>query len=144
MHAVSTAAENTTPTNGQIRARVLRAAWLAILLGLVMEALVVMSLTGFGPVPKADAAFADTVQKTSWSSIVCAGLAIGASVARLNGAMSAMGLAGLLAAPLGFVIAPMPLSTFVARAVNELLFPVGCAGVLHTSRLLERRMDRNG
>ncbi len=216
MHAIESA--NSTTSHGSIRARVLRAAWLAILLGLVMEALVVLSLTGFGPVPKAGAVFADAVQKTSWSLIVCAGLAIGASAARLSGAMPAMGLAGLLAAPLGFVIAralhrgaavvvslgpvgtgaspvwlailkaveygvlgallgraadrggarlgvclgygflagaifggialwlmqPMPPPTFAARAVNELLFPVGCAGVLHTSRLLERRMDRLG
>jgi hypothetical protein len=192
----------------------LRAAWLAILLGLLMEALVVMALAGMGPVPKLAAAFADTVQKTSWSLIVCAGLAIGAAAARTGSLLSSMSLAGLLAAPLGFVLAralhrgaasvvslgavgtgaspvwlailkaveygvlgallgraadrggarlgpclgygfiagivfggialwlmqPMPAATLVARAVNEMLFPVGCSGVLYASRLLERRI----
>ena len=81
----------------------LHVAWLSVLLGIVMELLVLGTASGLGIMPGANAILADTVQKVSWSTIVCVGLAIGTASAKARGPV--MGLAGLLAAPVGFVIA---------------------------------------
>lgn len=81
----------------------LHVAWLSILLGIVMEVLVLGTASGLGMTPGISAIAADTVQKVSWSTIVCAGLAIGTAASKAHVAVT--GLAGLLAAPAGFAIA---------------------------------------
>ena len=81
----------------------LHVAWLSILLGMVMEVLVLGTASGLGIMPGAGVIVADTVQKVSWSTIVCVGLAIGTAASNARGPV--MGLAGLLAAPAGFTIA---------------------------------------
>jgi hypothetical protein len=82
--------------------RILRTAWMAILLGLALEAALLLFQVGAGDVPGLRSIVADTVQKVSWSFIVCVGLAIGAAAAR---AAAAMGALGLLAGPVGFLAA---------------------------------------
>lgn len=77
--------------------------WLAVLLGLTMEAILVALAAGFGTLKGANPALADLVQKVSWSTIVCVGLAVGTTAKKARG--PAMGLAGLLAAPLAFMVA---------------------------------------
>ncbi|MDD5558400.1 hypothetical protein [Candidatus Methylomirabilis sp.] len=77
--------------------------WLAVLLGLTMEAVLVALAAGFGTLKGANPVLADLVQKVSWSTIVCVGLAIGATVKKARGPV--MGLAGLFAAPLAFMVA---------------------------------------
>lgn len=68
-----------------------------------MEVLVLGTASGLGIMPGAGVILADTVQKVSWSTIVCVGLAIGTAASKARGPV--MGLAGLLAAPAGFTIA---------------------------------------
>jgi hypothetical protein len=81
----------------------LRVGWLAILLGLTMEAILVALAAGFGTLHNAKPILADLVNKVSWSVVVCVGLAVGATASKARGTL--MGLSGLLAAPLAFMVA---------------------------------------
>lgn len=82
----------------------LHAAWMAIVLGLVMQSLTaVVAVYAGGKSPALAEFVRDGVQKVSWSSFVCAGLAIGTAVSRLRTLWT--GLLGVLAAPAGFVLA---------------------------------------
>ena len=81
----------------------LHVGWLAVLLGLVMEVILVVLAAGFGTLKGANPILADLVQKVSWSVLVCVGLAVGATAKKARGSL--MGLAGLLAAPLAFMVA---------------------------------------
>ena len=76
----------------------MRVAWLAILLGLGVEVLLlvvaVFGGSGTGTV------VADTVKSVSWSVFVCVGLAVGTAITRAQ--VPVMGLLGLLAAPAAF------------------------------------------
>ncbi|HZC18899.1 MAG TPA: hypothetical protein VE225_04245, partial [Rubrobacteraceae bacterium] len=80
----------------------LRVAWLAILLGFVMEALLLLFAAGFGIFPGLKPVAADLLRQVSWSTIVCVGLALGSAVTHLRSQL--MGIFGLLAAPLAFTI----------------------------------------
>ena len=84
-------------------ATVLRVAWMAVLLGLGMEALLVLLVLGFGSLPGVGATVADLVRQVSWSVFVCVGLAVGAAVSKLR--VPLMGVLGLLAAPTAFAVA---------------------------------------
>lgn len=76
----------------------MRVAWLAILLGLGVE-LVLLLVSIFGG--SATGTFvADTVRSVSWSVFVCVGLAVGTAITRAQ--VPLMGLLGLLAAPAAF------------------------------------------
>jgi hypothetical protein len=75
----------------------LRVAWLAILLGLAMEGLLLLLTGGFGEVLGLRSAVADLVKNVSWSVFVCAGLAVGTTLSKIR--VPAMGLLGFLAAP---------------------------------------------
>ena len=81
----------------------LRVGWMAVLLGLTMEAILVTLAAGFGSLQGTKPIVADLVQKVSWSVVVCVGLAVGAMAEKARG--PALGLSGLIAAPLGFMVA---------------------------------------
>lgn len=81
----------------------LRVAWLSVLLGLALEIVLVLLAAGMGKAPGAAAVLADGVQKVSWSLLVCAGLSLGTAASRAR--VGAMGLAGLVSAPLAFNVA---------------------------------------
>jgi hypothetical protein len=194
-----------------------KAAWLAIVLGIAIEGLILVATTLFGGTLAARPVTADLVQKVSWSLLVCVALAFARTASRATGAL--MGIAGLLAGPAAFALArglhkgaaqalgivaaasPGPpawligtlkgfeyallgvavawiarrswggvgahagagavvgllfgvpilllsmqaapelgASVLAARAVNELLFPVGCALVLYASDTLGKRL----
>ena len=197
----------------------LRVAWLAILLGFIMEALLLLFAAGFGIFPGLKPVAADLLRQVSWSTIVCVGLALGSAVTHLRSQL--MGILGLLAAPLAFTISrglhqgavktleivgsgieappvlivailkgieyaclgvalgwiggrawggavahmatgllvglvfggtilalsyqmsPEPLATadLVSRAVNEILFPLGCSLVLFAATALGKRVE---
>jgi hypothetical protein len=89
-------------------ATLLRVAWLAILLGLAMEVLLLVLGGALGDVLGLKPLVADLVRNVTWSVFVCAGLAVGTAVARARVPM--MGLLGLLSAPLAFE---------VSRAVHQ-------------------------
>ena len=81
----------------------LHVGWLAVLLGLTMEVILVALAAGFGTLKGVNPILADLVQKVSWSVVVCVGLAVGTTAKEARGSL--MGLAGLLAAPLAFMVA---------------------------------------
>ena len=83
---------------GELAARVLKAAWLSVLLGIALELLVIALVTGARGTSDLRPFVADVVQKISWSVLVCVGLAIATIVSKASPGV--MGLAGLLAAPL--------------------------------------------
>lgn len=79
-------------------ATLMRVAWLAILLGLGIEVLLLM-VSVFGS--SGSATFvADLVKSVAWSVFVCVGLAVGTAITRAQ--VPLMGLLGLLAAPVAF------------------------------------------
>jgi hypothetical protein len=97
--APGTTPKELTPALGPT---LLRVAWLAILLGLAMELLLVLAsslggaLGGLGPL------VADLVRNVSWSVFVCVGLAVGTAVVEAR--VPAIGFMGLLSAPVAFKI----------------------------------------
>lgn len=210
--AKETTLATTSASSSDFTATLLRVAWLAILLGLAIQLLLLIVGFVFDTVPGIKPLIADIVNRVSWSFIVCIGLATGTAAARSRPA--AMGLAGLLAAPLAFLIArslhkavaqaldigpvpegsssalvfagikaieygwlgmllgrigqrlnagvasyggaglatgaifggwvlallyPLALPVMIARGVNEVLFPVGCALVIHAADAIGKR-----
>jgi hypothetical protein len=89
------------PTS-HVGATLARAAWMAIILGLVIEILLLVlggalgKTLGLGPI------VADLVRNVSWSVFVCVGLAVGTAVVKAR--VPLMGLLGLLSAPLAFEV----------------------------------------
>jgi hypothetical protein len=97
----TTAATENSPV-ASLRAKLLRAAWLAILLGFVMEALLLLFTAGFGIFPGLKPIAADLIRQVSWSTFVCVGLALGTAVSKARAPL--MGILGFLAAPLAFTV----------------------------------------
>ncbi|MDX2044174.1 MAG: hypothetical protein SF097_23400 [Acidobacteriota bacterium] len=86
----------------------LHVAWMAILLGLIVETLILIVAASFGSVLAAKPFLADLTQKVSWSVIVCMGLALARGATRLFAATAQtvlVGAAGLLTAPAAFAVA---------------------------------------
>ena len=94
---------NAMTPNDNLGSTLLKVAWFSVLLGLGMELLFLLISIGFGKSLAAKTMVADLVQKISWSSIVCMGVAVGTAATKMRSA--AMGLAGLIAAPAAFYIA---------------------------------------
>lgn len=113
-------ATGATPAASNLAGTLLRVAWLSILLGFAMEALLLLLVMGFGKLPGLRAIIADLVQKVSWSVFVCVGVAVGTAVSKAREAM--MGLCGFLAAPLAFNIA-----RFLHKSAAHALAVVGPA-----------------
>ena len=197
-------------------ATLLRVAWLAILLGLLLQLALLLVAAGFGTVAGPRPLLAEACRTVCWSLLVCVGVALG-RVAKARVPLE--GVTGLLAAPLALTAAntvqkgvaealnaagfhpgpaplwvlaikaaeygclglalgwlgrracgnalgyaavglvtgvvfggafltlvvqsaPIPLSTpsLVAKGVNELLFPVGCALVVYIAEVLGRHL----
>src|SRR5262249_38983638 len=83
--------------------RVLKGAWLGVLLGLLLEALLLAVALWQERLPDGVHIVAETVQKLSWSALVCAALVAGQAAVRAG--TSIAGLIGFLAAPVAFLIA---------------------------------------
>jgi hypothetical protein len=199
-------------------ATLLRVAWLAIVLGLLLQLTLLLVATGLGTTTSPRLLLAETCRTVSWSLLVCVGVALGRVAAK--GRLPLEGLTGLLAAPLALTAAntvqkgiaealdiagvpggpapvwvlaikaaeygclglalnwvgrrawhsalghlavgllvgvvfgglfltvvvqsaPTPLTTpsLVARGLNELLFPVGCALVVFIAEVLRTHLD---
>lgn len=99
------------PAPGPLRAgdaepvgpRILRVAWLAILLGFAIEALLLASAVAFDAYKGPRPFIADLAQQVTWSVIVCVGIAFGTAAGKAR--PQVMGLFGLAAAPLAFQVA---------------------------------------
>ncbi len=102
--ARSGAPDETSPSGSpsNLGVSILRVAWLAILLGLAMEGLLLLLSTGLGELLGLGTIVADLVRNVSWSVFVCVGLALGTTIAKAR--VQAMGLLGLLSGPLAFEV----------------------------------------
>lgn len=87
-------------TGRPLRATLLQVAWLAIGLGLAVQALSTAVQLGHGIAWLPDKALIDAVGRVSWATLVCVGLAAGGAAG--GGRPMAAGLAGLVAAPAAF------------------------------------------
>lgn len=200
--------------------RVFTVAWLAILLGFAIEALLLAVAAVFGGLASVRPFVADLVRQVSWSLVVCAGIGVGTAAATARPAV--MGFLGLLSASAAFILArslhqgasaalglavaapagpafvliagvkaveyalfgmavawlskrgdaglrayvlvgfaagavfgglvlalmataaPLPAATLLSRAVDEILFPVGCALVIWVSGVLTQAAKPSG
>lgn len=96
--APETPARQTAPS--RTLQRILKAAWLAIIAGLVLQTLVLVAkLMADGPFPGMRLVV-DVAGGVTWAVLVCAGVALGASAAKARSAM--MGILGLMSAPAAF------------------------------------------
>lgn len=93
---------DSSPTSPDLGRTLLRVAWLAIALGLAMEALLLLLGSRFGELLGAKSIVADLAKNLSWSLFVCTGLAVGTAASQARA--PAMGLMGLLAAPVAFEV----------------------------------------
>ncbi len=83
--------------------KILHVAWSSILLGIALEVVLLLIAQYYGTGKGVRPFFADVIQKVSWSSIVCVGLALGTGAIKLRAPI--MGVLGLISAPLGFYAA---------------------------------------
>ena len=81
-------------------ATLLRVAWLAVILGLVMEVLLLVLGGAVGDALGLKPFVADLVRNVTWSVFVCAGLAVGTTVVKARAPL--MGFLGLVSGPLAF------------------------------------------
>src|SRR4029453_1355912 len=105
-------------------ATLLRIAWLAILLGLLLQLALLLVAVGFGTAPSPGPLLAEALKTVSWSLLVCVGVALGRVAAK--GRLPAEGVTGLLAAPLALTAANT-VQKGVAEAVNAAGVPAGPA-----------------
>jgi hypothetical protein len=87
----------------ELAQRVLKGAWVGVLLGLLLEALLLVVALWQDRLPDRVHIVAETVQKLSWSALVCAALVAGQAAVRAG--TSIAGLIGLFAAPVAFLTA---------------------------------------
>jgi hypothetical protein len=111
------------PSSG-LWATLLRVAWLAILLGLVLQLAALLVAAGFGKDISPRPFLAETFKTVSWSLLVCVGVALGRLAAK--GRVPLEGVTGLLAAPLALTAANA-IQKGVAEAVNATGVPAGPA-----------------
>lgn len=107
--SVPEAAETTTgeqPRSAANMAALHRAAWLSVGLGLLVEVLVVIALFTFDELGEAASVIADGFQRITWPILVCVALAFAQTMNKVVGgsAARAMGVVGLLAAPLAITL----------------------------------------
>jgi hypothetical protein len=97
---MSTAIANAGAGGGDSSRTLFRAAWLAVVLGIAMEIVVLAVSAGFGVLKLATPVLADLTQKVSWSVFVCVGVAFGTALAKGRAAVA--GWIGFLSGPLAF------------------------------------------
>jgi hypothetical protein len=129
----SSAGEETASERGSAPqsadATLLRVAWLAVALGLAMEALLLLLASGFGEVLGLKSLVADLIRNVTWAAFVCVGLAVGTTLSKIR--VPAMGFFGFLAAPLAFEV-----SRSVHKGTLEALDLAGAGGAAASPVLL--------
>jgi hypothetical protein len=103
-------------------ATLLRVAWLAILLGLLLQLALLLVAAGLGKDISPRPLLAETLKTVSWSLLVCVGVALGRVAAK--GQVPLEGVTGLLAAPLALTAANT-VQKGVAEAVDAAGVPAG-------------------
>ena len=101
-------------------ATLLRVAWLAIALGVLLQLALLLVAAGFGKGISPRPVLAETLKTVSWSLLVCVGVALGRVAAK--GRLPLEGVTGLLAAPVALTAAntvqkasPRPWTPLVSR-----------------------------
>jgi hypothetical protein len=89
--------------SSQLPTRILHAAWMSILLGLLIEIALIVTAVVFGKAGSLAPFIADLAGKMSWSVLVCVGISVGSAASGARGPV--MGLLGLISAPAGFALA---------------------------------------
>src|SRR5687767_2430010 len=107
--------------SSNLGATLLRVAWLAILLGMAMECILLVLSAGLGDLLGLGSIIADLAQNVSWSVLVCLGLSVGTAVRSAR--VPVMGLLGFLAAPAAFEI-----SRVIHKGAIQALAISGSAG----------------
>ena len=109
----------TAPTSPWVT--LLRVAWLAVLLGLLLQLALLVVAAGFGTFAGLRPLLAETCKTVSWSVLVCAGVALGRVASK--GRLPVAGVTGLLAAPLALTAA-----NILQKSIAEALGATGVAG----------------
>jgi hypothetical protein len=107
-------------------ATLLRVAWLAIVLGILLQLALLLVAAGLGTAISPRPVLAETLKTVSWSLLVCVGVALGRVAAK--GRLPLEGITGLLAAPLALTAANA-VQKGVAEAVDAAGIPAGPAPV---------------
>jgi hypothetical protein len=105
-------------------ATLLRVAWLAVVLGLLLQLALLLVTARFGRGISPRPVLAETFKTVSWSLLVCVGVALGRVAAK--GRVPLEGVTGLLAAPLALTAANA-VQKGVAEAVDAAGVPAGPA-----------------
>ena len=113
--------EDAAAASSNLGATLLRVAWLAILLGMAMEGILLVLSAGLGDLLGLGSIIADLAQNVSWSVLVCLGLSVGTAVRSAR--VPVMGLLGFLAAPAAFEI-----SRVIHKGAIQALAISGSAG----------------
>jgi hypothetical protein len=113
--------EASAAASSNLGATLLRVAWLAILLGMAMEGILLLLSAGLGDLLGLGSIVADLAQNVSWSVLVCLGLSVGTAVRSAR--VPVMGILGFLAAPAAFEI-----SRVVHKGAIQALAISGSAG----------------
>jgi hypothetical protein len=99
----------------------LRVAWLAILLGMAMEGILLLLSAGLGDLLGLGPIVAELARNVSWSLLVCLGLSVGKAVQSAR--VQVMGLLGFLVAP-----AALEISRVIHKGAIQALAISGSAG----------------
>jgi hypothetical protein len=121
--------------SSNLGATLLRVAWLAILLGMAMEGILLVLSAGLGDLLGLGSIVAELARNVSWSVLVCLGLSVGKAVQSAR--VQVMGLLGFLVAPAAFEISHVR----VPRAGDRLgeSAPVGRGDGPHGGRVRRGR-----
>jgi hypothetical protein len=114
-------AETTLQGSAGSKALLLRVAWLAILLGLLLQLALLLAAAGFGIFAGLRPLVAETARNLGWSVLVCTGVALGRVAAK--GRPPLMGITALLAAPLALTVA-----NTIQKGISAALNIPGAAG----------------
>lgn len=107
--------------SSNLGATLLRVAWLAILLGMAMEGILLLLSAGLGDFLGLGSIVAELAGNVSWSVLVCLGLSVGKTVQSAR--VPVMGLLGFLVAPAAFEI-----SRVIHKGAIQALAISGSAG----------------
>lgn len=122
--AAAARADHRNALEQPVAAVLARAAWLAILLGLTVQILVLVAKIAAGGQSTHVQLIVDVASGVTWSALVCSGVAVGTVLSRHRAAM--MGLLGLVSAPVAWAAAKG-----VQRGVQSMLgVPVETIGPL--------------
>jgi len=116
-----------------------RAAWLAILLGLTVQILVLVAKIAAGGQSTHLQLIVDVASGVTWSVLVCSGVAVGTVLSRYRAAM--MGLLGLVSAPVAWAAAKgvqrgvQSMLGVPVEAIGPLVYQVGVAKTLEYALL---------